>query len=99
MIKYIVGLLSLLSVSAKYNSSQKLVSLLPGSFYSEPFNPKNNCITFSVSAGTGCAWMCNYCSNFLGTNNYYFTDGICKYETGGCIGDPIMGVSYTCCSN
>lgn len=28
--------------------------------------PSNNCITFTVSQGTGCAWMCNYCANQLG---------------------------------
>ncbi len=30
----------------------------------------NQCVQFSVSAGTGCAWMCSYCANQLGTNNY-----------------------------
>jgi len=58
----------------------------------------NGCVSFSVSAGTGCAWMCNYCANSLGTNNYYFTDGVCTYETGGCVGSPLAGVQYTCCS-
>jgi hypothetical protein len=59
---------------------------------------KNSCITFSVSQGTGCAWMCNYCANTLGTNNYYFVDGVCKYQTGGCVGNPQAGVQYTCCA-
>jgi hypothetical protein len=36
--------------------------------------PSDNCITFTVSQG--CAWMCNYCANQLGTNNYYFTDNV-----------------------
>ena len=36
--------------------------------------------------------MCNYCSNQLGTNNYYFTDNVCTYKSG------IAGVKYTCCS-
>ncbi len=58
----------------------------------------NNCVQFSVSAGTGCQWMCNYCANQLGTNNYYFTDNVCKYQTGGCVGNPVAGNSYTCCS-
>ena len=59
----------------------------------------NGCITFSVSAGTGCAWMCNYCANQLGTTNYYFTDKVCVYESGqGCVGNPIAGQSYTCCT-
>ena len=58
----------------------------------------SNCITFSVSQGTGCAWMCNYCANQLGTNNYYFTDNVCIYQSQvGCVGNPIAGKSYTCC--
>jgi len=60
--------------------------------------PSNNCIQFSVSSGTGCDWMCNYCANQLGTNNYYFTDNVCTYQQGGCVGNPIAGKSYTCCS-
>ncbi len=58
----------------------------------------NTCIQFSVGSGTGCAWMCNYCANQLGTTNYYFTDGVCTYETGGCVGNPQTGVTYTCCA-
>ena len=62
--------------------------------------PSNNCIQFSVSSGTGCAWMCNYCANQLGTNNYYFTDNVCSYQEGvGCVGNPLAGKSYTCCAN
>ena len=57
----------------------------------------NGCISFTVSAGTGCAWMCNYCANQLGPN-YYFTDQVCTYQSGGCVGNPIAGVTYTCCS-
>ena len=61
--------------------------------------PSNNCVTFTLSQGTGCAWMCNYCAQQLGTNNYYFTDGVCTYSQGvGCVGTPLSGVSYTCCS-
>lgn len=63
-----------------------------------PVSVQNNCITFSVGQGTGCDWMCNYCSNMLGTNNYYFTDNVCIYETGGCVGNPVAGKQYTCCS-
>lgn len=59
---------------------------------------ENNCITFTVGQGTGCDWMCNYCSNMLGTNNYYFIDGVCTYETGGCVGNPVAGKQYSCCS-
>jgi hypothetical protein len=62
-------------------------------------NSKNNCIQFSVGSGTGCAWMCNYCSNQLGTSNYYFTDSVCTYQEGqGCVGNPVAGKTYTCCS-
>jgi hypothetical protein len=59
----------------------------------------SGCVTFSVSAGTGCAWMCNYCAQQLSTNNYYFTDGVCTYQSGvGCVGNPIAGKMYTCCA-
>jgi len=57
------------------------------------------CIHFSVGPGTGCQYMCSYCSEQLGTNNYYFTDGVCTYQTGGCQGNPLVGVTYTCCAN
>jgi len=59
---------------------------------------KNQCIAFSVSPGTGCAWMCNYCASNLGTNNYYFVGNVCTYQTGGCVGNPQAGVTYTCCA-
>ena len=60
----------------------------------------NQCIQFSVGSGTGCAWMCNYCASQLGTNNYYFTDGVCTYQQGqGCVGNPVAGNTYTCCIN
>ena len=58
----------------------------------------NSCVQFQVSQGTGCAWMCSYCANTLGTNNYYFTDDVCTYETGGCVGNPLAGKLYTCCA-
>jgi len=59
----------------------------------------NQCVQFTVTSGTGCAWMCNYCADQLGTNNYYFTDGVCSYQEGqGCVGSPIAGKQYTCCS-
>lgn len=57
------------------------------------------CIHFSVGSGTSCQWMCEYCSNQLGTNNYYFTDGVCTYQTGWCQGNPLVGITYTCCAN
>jgi hypothetical protein len=60
----------------------------------------NNCVTFTISQGTGCAWMCNYCASQLGTNNYYFTDNVCTYQQGiGCVGNPYAGSSYTCCAS
>jgi len=59
---------------------------------------KNNCIQFSVASGTGCQWMCNYCEQSLGTTNYYFTDGVCTYQSSGCTGNPQVGVTYTCCT-
>jgi hypothetical protein len=61
--------------------------------------PQNNCVSFSVGPGTGCSWMCSYCADQLGTNNYYFTDGVCSYQQGGCSGNPIAGHTYTCCSS
>lgn len=60
--------------------------------------PVNNCVQFTVGSGTGCDWMCNYCANQLGTFNYYFTDGVCTYQTGGCVGNPVAGKVYSCCS-
>lgn len=60
--------------------------------------PVNNCIQFTVSAGTGCQWMCNYCADQLGTFNYYFPDSVCTYQTGGCVGNPIAGKVYSCCA-
>lgn len=59
---------------------------------------QNNCVTFTVGSGTGCVWMCNYCANQLGTNNYYFPDGVCSYQSGGCVGSPVSGNQYSCCS-
>ena len=59
----------------------------------------SSCVTFSVGQGTGCARMCNYCAEKLGTNNYYFVDGVCKYQMGvGCVGSPTANYEYTCCS-
>ena len=81
-----------------------LVSLFVSSFANDVCENDskvvNGCVSFSVSSGTGCAWMCNYCANQLGTNNYYFTDGVCSYQEGvGCVGNPIAGKTYTCCSS
>lgn len=60
--------------------------------------PSNGCVSFTVGQGTGCAWMCSYCATQLGTSNYYFTDSICTYQSGGCVGNPVAGKQYTCCS-
>jgi len=95
MLKYIATLFSLFYISNVSTSHE--VSLVYGSLNSLS-NVSNNCVSFSVSSGTGCAWMCNYCANQLGTNNYYFTNGICTYQSSGCVGNPITGVTYTCCS-
>jgi hypothetical protein len=68
--------------------------------YGLPYLTQNSCVSFTVGSGTGCSWMCNYCAQQLGTNNYYFTDGVCKYDSvqGSCVGNPQTGVTYTCCS-
>ena len=60
--------------------------------------PQNSCVSFSVGQGTGCQWMCNYCATTLGTPNYYFTDSVCTYKDVGCVGNPISGITYTCCT-
>lgn len=60
--------------------------------------PANGCINFSIGQGTGCQWMCQYCASQLGTSNYYFTTDVCKYQEGGCVGNPQAGVIYTCCA-
>jgi hypothetical protein len=76
----------------------KFLLIALGLFSSQVMGQTNNCVTFSVGQGTGCEWMCNYCANMLGTNNYYFTDNVCTYESSGCVGNPVSGKSYTCCS-
>lgn len=76
-----------------------LFASVNGNNCTNSFMSSNNCITFSVTQGTGCAWMCNYCASQLGTANYYFTDSVCTYQQGsGCVGSPYAGVPYTCCS-
>ena len=74
-----------------------LLAILGFSTATQEMCTPNNCITFSVGPGTGCDWMCNYCATNLGPS-YYFTSPVCAYQTGGCAGNPIAGVSYTCCS-
>lgn len=89
-----LGLVSLFFVINKGTCNQ----IIPNNNNCNQIIPNNNCISFSVGSGTGCAWMCQYCENNLGTTNYYFTNGVCTYETGGCVGNPQVGVTYTCCS-
>ena len=72
-----------------------LVALL--STFALNISSSNSCVSFQVSPGAGCAWMCNYCTSELGPM-YYFTTDVCKYEPGGCVGNPLLGVQYTCCS-
>jgi hypothetical protein len=55
------------------------------------------CTSFQLAPGTGCDWMCNYCALHVGAN-YYFTDGVCTYQSGGCVGAPLVNKTYTCCS-
>ena len=57
----------------------------------------SGCVSFTVAQGTGCAWMCNYCATNLGPN-YYFIDNVCVYQNGGCVGNPVAGQTYTCCT-
>jgi hypothetical protein len=92
MLKYLLSII--LSINSTLPECSNQVSLIHGSID----KLSTNCVTFSVSPGTGCAWMCNYCSNQLGTNNYYFTNNVCTYGTGGCNGNPVAGVQYTCCT-
>jgi hypothetical protein len=91
-------LLLVLALFASVGNSHSVSSQVPQIIVGST-NPSNGCVTFSVSQGTGCDWMCNYCSNQLGTNNYYFTDNVCTYESGvGCVGNPLAGKQYTCCA-
>jgi hypothetical protein len=93
LVTLFLGLLTLVSSSSLYDKSANQVQILPSLI-----DISNQCISFSVSQGTGCAWMCNYCATQLGTPNYYFTDNVCTYEQGGCVGNPLSGKTYTCCS-
>lgn len=78
----------------------KLTFLLSSSVFAQICNKvQTNCITFLVGPGTGCDWMCNYCGSQLNSSSYYFLPPVCSYETGGCVGSPQTGVSYSCCTN
>lgn len=85
-IGFITSVLSILSVKS-FDTCVSNITSVP-----------NGCISFLVGQATGCAWMCEYCQTNLGTTNYYFTDGVCTYQSGGCVGNPISGKQYTCCS-
>ena len=87
MFKALAALLSIVAISSAAHTETNSTSIVP-----------NQCIQFSVAAGTGCAWMCTYCANQLQTSNYYFTDSVCTYQTGGCVGNPIAGKLYICCA-
>ena len=61
-------------------------------------NSSGDCITFTIGEDTGCQFMCDYCSENLGTNKFYFTDWICKNKNGICYGNPKPYEEYTCCT-
>ena len=58
-----------------------------------------DCITYTIGEGTGCQFMCDYCAENLGTNNFYFTDWVCENKNGMCSGEPLPWETYTCCTN
>lgn len=60
----------------------------------DPVNVYNGCITFTVGSGTGCQWMCDYCATSLGTNNYYFTTDVCRYEAITKVVEPLLDVRH-----
>jgi hypothetical protein len=93
MLKYLFSLFAVTSVATISSNFTNMTNYVDYTNYSP-----NSCVSVSVSSGTGCDWMCNYCANSLGTNNYYFTDQVCTYYPGGCQGNPQAGVQYTCCS-
>jgi len=93
---FLLGLATLFSVLAAERPMGSAV--VDVSSFFKDVEHSNGCVSFSVGSGTGCAWMCNYCSSQLGTNNYYFTDGVCQYQGSGCAGNPVAGQTYTCCA-
>ena len=70
----------------------KLLSSLIVLFSSKKTLKDQDCITFTIGDGTGCQFMCDYCSENLGTNNFYFTDWICKNKNGLYLGKHILVV-------
>lgn len=83
----------ILVLKVSYSFNQMLFCLLALAIVSVA----SQCTTFTVSPGTGCQWMCQYCANTLGTNNYYFNPPVCTWQSSGCVGNPQTGVQYTCC--
>ena len=93
MLKYLFSLFAVTSVATISSNFTNMTNYVDYTNYSP-----NSCVSFTLSSGTGCDWIWNYCANNLGTNNYYFTDQVCTYYPGGCQGNPQAGVQYTCCS-
>jgi len=93
MLKYLFSLFAVTSVATISSNFTNMTNYVDYTNYSP-----NSCVSFTLGSGTGCDWMCNYCANSLGTNNYYFTDQVCTYYPGGCQGNPLAGVQYTCCA-
>jgi hypothetical protein len=94
MMRLVVSLLLLLGTTlATKDTNEKQVLACPLVL------PQTECVSFQITSGTGCQWMCEYCANNLGTSNYYFTDEVCTYESGGCVGNPMTDKTYTCCAN
>ena len=95
--RLILLLMALNATNVAATDDASCVTLPDPDFVVGRYKFHTQCVAFTVSPGTGCAWMCNYCQEQLGTTNYYFTDGVCHYETGGCVGDPLANHQYTCC--
>lgn len=79
------------------NLFKLLFSMIP--FFSNKHKSgEEYCVTFTIGEDTGCQYMCDYCAENLGTNDFYFTDWICKNKNGMCSGDPTSWETYTCCT-
>lgn len=57
-----------------------------------------NCVSFTLPENQDCNWMCNYCTNALGTTNFFFDMHDCSPTSTGCVGNPYYGAVYTCCA-
>ena len=59
----------------------------------------NNCVTFTIGHTITCPMMCRFCSNTLRQLHFYFTDNVCMNRGDvRCVGYPVPGMNYTCCS-